>query len=219
MKILFINPNTSAEMSETIDKSAKKYASSGTDITTVNPSEGPDFIANAYLEALQVPRVIDLVERNKKNYDAFVIACGGDPGLEACRLIAGNVIGIGEAAIMTACAVARRFSFLNTMKGSSVLDRLYGLGVDRNRCASARVVGSGVGDEIVNKRHQMLDIYCQVAKKCVEEDGAGALILLCAGLSDMPEYLEDRLKVPVISGVISAVKIVEQLPSSPVNKR
>ena len=42
------------------------------------------------------------------------------------------------------------------------------------------------------------------------KDGAGALILSCAGMSDIKELLERELKVPVIAGVISALKIAEQ---------
>ena len=45
MKILIINPNTSVEMSRTIDSTAQKCASPGTEITTVNPPDGPEFIA------------------------------------------------------------------------------------------------------------------------------------------------------------------------------
>ncbi len=57
----------------------------------------------------------------------------------------------------------------------------------------------------------MLDAYLKVGQTCIKEDGAGALILNCAGMSDLTEYLAERLKVPVISGVISAVKMAEQL--------
>lgn len=212
MKILLINPNTSRDMTETINRVAKKAASLKTDITTLNPDEGPEFLANSSLEALQVPKVIDLVERNRENYDAFIIACGGDPGLDSCRILAKNVIGSGEAAIMTACAVAKKFSFLNTMAGLSILDRLYTLGIDKARCASVRVLGNEGSAEIVKKRHLMLEAYYKIGKKCIDEDGASALVLLCAGLCDVTNYLEERLGVPVISGVISAVKIAEQLP-------
>jgi allantoin racemase len=215
MRILIINPNTSVEMSRTIDSTAKKYASPGTEITTVNPQDGPDFIANAYHAALQAPKVVELVEKNRENYDAFIIACGSDPGLEACRIVTQNVLGVGESAIMTACAVAKRFSFLTPLKGGvlSRRERLHSLGIDQSRCASVRVVGSGISDEIVRKRHQMLDVYCQVGQKCVDEDGASALILTCAGMSDLKGYLEERLKVPIFSGVETAVKIAEQLPT------
>jgi len=215
MKILIINPNTSVEMSKTINSTAKKYASAGTEITTVNPDDGPDFIANAYHAALQAPKVVELVEKNRGNYDYFIIACGSDPGLEACRLVTKNVIGIGEAAIMTACAVAKRFSFLSTTGESAAVvpDRLRSLGIDPSRCASARPVGTS--DEIVKKRHEMFEVYCQVGQKCIEEDGAGALIFSCAGMSDIKERLEQYLKVPVIAGVISAVKIAEQFSEIP----
>ena len=214
MKILIINPNTSAEMSKTIDNTAKKFASHGTEITTVNPQDGVDFIANAYHAALQAPKVVDLIKKNIGNYVCFIIACGVDPGLEACRLITKNVIGAGEAAVMTACAVAQRFSFLTPLKGGVLArrERVRCLGIDQSRCASVRVVGSGIDDEIVRKRNEMFEIYYQVGQKCVDEDGAGALVLTCAGMSDLKERLEERLKIPVFSGVESAVKIAEQLP-------
>ena len=221
MKILIITPNISLEMSNTIDSTAKKYASASTEIITVNPTDGPEFIANAYHVALQAPKVTELVEKNKGNYDHFIVACGADPGLDACRVITKSVIGIGEAAIMTACAVTKRFSFLSVTKGGTLssLERLRCLGIDQSRCASVRVVGNGVNDEIVRRRHEMLDVYCQIGQKCIEEDNAGALILVCAGMSDLKEYLEERLKVPVISGVISSVKIVEQLPTLQTGER
>jgi len=201
-------------MSKTIDNTAKRFASHGTEITTVNPKEGPEFIANPYDAALQAPRVIDLVKNNINRVDCFIIACGVDPGLEACRLLAKNVLGAGEAAVMTACAVAQRFSFLTPLKGGVLArrERLRCLGIDQSRCASVRVVGSGLGDEIVRKRNEMFEVYCRVGQQCVDEDGAGALVLTCAGMSDLKERLEDRLKVPVFSGVECAVKIAEQLP-------
>lgn len=215
MKILIINPNTSAEMTETIDKAAKKYALPGTDITTVQPAEGPAFIASDCDIALQTPRIIEIVDKNLSAYDYFIIACGFDPGIDACRKITKNVIGIGEASIMTACTVAGRFSYLNTTPASAaaVPERMRSLGVDPSRLASARPVGTS--DEIVKKRHEMLDVYCQVGRKCIEEDGAGALVLSCAGMSDIKEILEQRLEIPVIAGVISALKIAEQFSYSP----
>ena len=214
MKILIINPNSSAEMTETIDSEAKKYASPDTEITTVNPSDGPAFMTNAYHSAIQVPKVLDILEKNKGNYDYFILACGLDPGLNACRVAFKNIIAIGEAAIMTACTVAKRFSFLSSTEetAAAVPDRLRSLGICPSRCASARPVGTS--DEIVKKRKEMLDHYCRIGQKCIE-DGADALIFSCAGMSDIKEYLEQRLKIPVISGVISAIKIAEQFSGVP----
>jgi len=215
VKILIINPNTSLEMTETIDSAAKKYAFSGTEITTVSPPDGPDYISGAYDSAIQTPKVISILEDNRDSYDYFILACGFDPGLDACRLVTNNVIGMGEAAIMTACTLTKRFSFLNTTveSAAAVPDRLRSIGIDSSRLASARAVGTS--DEIVKKRHEMFDVYCRVGQKCIEEDGAGALILSCAGMSDIKERLEQHLKVPVIAGIISALKIIEQFSCVP----
>ncbi len=215
MKILIINPNTSAEMTKTIDSTAKKYASPGTEITTVNPPDGPTFIGSAYDSALQTPKVLDILEKNKDSYDYFILACGSDPGIDACRLVTKNIIGIGEAAIMTACTVAKRFSVLGSTveSAAAVPEKLRSLGIDPSRFASARPVGTS--DEIVKKRHEMFGVYCQVGQKCIDEDGAEALIFSCAGMGDIKERLEQNLKVPVIAGVISALKIAEQFSDIP----
>jgi len=214
MEILIINPNSSVEMTKTIDSVAKKYASPATGISTVNPLDGPTFMSNAYHSAIQMPKVLDLLDKNKGSYDYFILACGLDPGLDACRVVVKNIIGMGEAAIMTACAVAKRFSFLSSTPeiAAAVPERLRSLGIDLSRCASARPVGTS--DEIVKKRFEMLDLYCQVGQKCIE-DGAGAIILSCAGMSDIKEDLEQHLKIPVIAGVISAIRIAEQFSGIP----
>lgn len=212
MKILMINPNTSVEISQTVDRIAKRYASPETEITTVNPDEGPDHLSNPYDYALQAPKVIELIEKNLNDYDFFVNACAADPGLDACRLITRNVIGIGEAAYLTACAVARKFSVIYELKqGEPIIrERIHRYGIDQSRCASVKVIGKGDG-EIVKKRNEMLDVYYQAGRECVEKDKAGALILACAGMADLKERLEGALKVPAFSGVESAVKIAEQI--------
>jgi allantoin racemase len=155
------------------------------------------------------------VRKGRGQYDFFIVACGSDPGVDACRMLTRNVIGIGEAAIMTALAVSRRFSFLSTTPtgASNAPDRLRNLGVDLTRFASARAVGTS--DEIVKKRHEKFDIYLKVGKACIQDDGAGALILSCAGMSDLKEQMEQALEVPVVVGVVSAVKIAEQFTSVP----
>lgn len=214
MKILIINPNSSIEMTQTIDSEAKKYASPGTEITTVNPPDGPAFMSNDYHSAIQTPKVLEMLEKNKDKYDYFILACGLDPGIDACRVVTPNLIGMGEAAIMTACAVAKRFSILSSTDetAAGVPARLRSLGLESWRCASVRPVGTS--DEVVKKRKELLGHYCELGRKCIA-DGAGALIMSCAGMSDIKDYLEQQLKVPVIAGVISAVKIAEQFSGIP----
>ena len=123
-------------------------------------------------------------------------------------MVTKNVLGIGEVSILTACTVARRFSYLNTTPASAVPDRLRTMGIDPGRLASARAVG--INAEIVWKRQNNLEKYLKVGRQCIEQDGASAVILSCAGMSDLKDTLEQELGVLVITGVVSALKIAEQ---------
>ncbi len=213
MRILVINPNTSLEMTSTVRVTANKYASPRTNVIVVNSQEGPECIANPYDIVIQVPRTMDIIRRNQADYDYFIIACAADPGVDACRGITPNVIGIGEAAIMSACAVAKRFSFIYEIEGGEVRlrERLRRFGIEPTRCASVKVLGSGGNHDIVARRHEMFDVYLRAGRECVERDGAGAIILCCAGMSDLKEPLEKQLGVPIFSGVESAIKFAEQV--------
>jgi len=82
------------------------------------------------------------------------------------------------------------------------------MGIDPGRLASARAVG--INAEIVWKRQNNLEKYLKVGRQCIEQDGASAIILSCAGMSDLKETLEQELGVLVITGVVSALKIAEQ---------
>lgn len=73
MKILIINPNSSVEMTQTIDSEAKKHASPETEITTVNPPDGPAFMSNDYHSAIQIPKVLGILEKKKNDYDYFIL--------------------------------------------------------------------------------------------------------------------------------------------------
>jgi allantoin racemase len=49
------------------------------------------------------------------------------------------------------------------------------------------------------------------ARKALEEDRAEVICLGCAGMSGLDKELERELNVPVIDGVVSALKLMEGL--------
>ena len=48
-------------------------------------------------------------------------------------------------------------------------------------------------------------------KKAIEEDGAEVLLLGCAGMAGADKILQSALQVPVLDGVVCAVKLAEIL--------
>src|SRR3989338_4401364 len=118
MRILVVNPNTTASMTAKIGAAARRGASSGTEIVAVNPASGPASIEGYYDEALSLAGLLEVI-RTTPDFDAVVIACFDDTGLDAARCLTDKpVIGIGEAAYHFASMIANKFSVVTTLARS-----------------------------------------------------------------------------------------------------
>ena len=142
MRLLVINPNTTASMTEKIAQPRAPRRPPGTEIVATNPRPGPASIEGYYDEALCVPGVLEIV-RKAQGVDGVVIACFDDTGLDAVRcLTAAPVIGIGEAGFHFAAMLSNKFSVVTTLARSvpAIEHNLvrYGLAT---RCARVRRFG------------------------------------------------------------------------------
>jgi allantoin racemase len=211
MRILIVNPNTTADMTEKIAVSARAVASPGTDIIAVNPENGPVSIEGYYDEAFSVPGLLtEIAKGEASGVSAHIIACFDDTGLEAARSLAtAPVIGIGEAAFHLASLVAHRFSVITTLSRSiaAIETNLmkYGLG---HRCAKVRACEVPVLalDDPASDAFNQISAEIDRARR---EDRAEAVVLGCAGMADLAARLTERHGFPVIDGVSSAVKLAE----------
>ncbi|MBZ9821272.1 aspartate/glutamate racemase family protein [Mesorhizobium sp. CA4] len=211
MRILVINPNTTASMTAKIGEAAKSVASAGTEIMAVNPADGPPSIEGYFDEVFAVPGIIAEM-RKAPAADAYVIACFDDTGLDAARCASGApVIGIGEAAFHMASLIAGKFSVVTTLARSvpAIEHNLakYGLA---SRCAKVRSSEVAVLElerPGSNARHR---ISREIAR-AISEDHAEAIVLGCAGMADLANSLSEEHGVPVLDGVVCAVTLAEGL--------
>ncbi len=210
-KICIINPNTTKAMTHKIDLTAKNFANVDTEIISVEPNIGPESIEGYYDEAFCIPGLIEEINNNI-NADGYIIACFDDTGLDAVRSITDKpVIGIGEAAYHVASFVSGNFSVITTLSRSiNPLKhnlKKYGL---FEKCVSISSIEVPVLDleEISNDN---LDKLNKGIEKTILEDNAEAIILGCAGMSNLAKDLELNHGLPVIEGVSSAVVLIEGL--------
>jgi allantoin racemase len=212
MRILVINPNTSEEMTQDIGVQARKFARPDTEVETVSPAWGPRSIEGHYEDELAAVATLEVIQERAADFDGVVIACYGDPGLHAAREISPvPVVGIAEASMLMACTIAHSFSIVTVLPRIKPLFesmlRMYGL---EGRCASIRTTPLSVLDCERDPEAAGREIV-RAARLAIDEDGAEAICLGCAGMGALDKTVEAELGVPVLDGVACGVKLIESL--------
>lgn len=214
MKILVVNPNSTASMTTKIAAAARAIARPDTEIVAATSQNGPPSIQGFLDVATCVPGLLEEVKRHP-DVDAIVIACFDDTGLDAVRcLVSVPVLGIGEAAYHAASMVATKFSVITTLSRSvpGLENNLQRYGLAR-KCVRVRATDIPVlkleeGDPAT------LDKIRSEIRDAIEQDRAEAIVLGCAGMADLMEQLSDEFGLPVIDGVAVGVAIAEALANT-----
>ena len=189
-------------------------AGKGTEVHTVQPEAGPRSIEGNADEVLAGYHTLDLVAGTRGKYDAYVIACYGDPALAACREVSSvPVIGIAEASFHMASLVAYKWSVVTVLpRVKPLLEELVHRNGMEMRCASIRCTPLTVleiEEDIERTKRMMVD----EGRQAIENDGAEAILLGCAGLGPLDKWMHEQLGVPVLDGVACGVKLAEALHS------
>lgn len=211
MRILVVNPNTTASMTAKIGAAAQRAALPGTEIVAVNPASGPASIEGYYDEAMSLVGMLEII-RAHPDADAIIIACFDDTGLDAARCLTDRpVIGIGEAAYHFASILANKFSVVTTLARSvpALEHNLHRYGL-ASRCV--RVRSSEVA--VLELEHAAGPARARInaeIRRAIEEDRAEAVVLGCAGMTDLTDALATEHGLPVLDGVVCAVALCEGL--------
>ena len=206
-QILVINPNSNEAVTEGMAKVLQSFNfSDGPEIVCVSLPQGPFGIeSQADIEFVKLPLRNMVSER--KDIEAFVIACYSDPGLQVCREATDRpVFGIQECAVLAAMAQGDRFGVIALQELSIRRHLIYlrQMGV-MGRFAKERAVNLSV--EECASGAKTFDKLCTVAQQLRDEDKADTVILGCAGMASHRSSLESRIGIPVIDPVEAAVSM------------
>jgi allantoin racemase len=211
MRLCLLNPNSTESMTEEMSAAARAVASPGTEVAGVTATSAPPTIEGYRDEAIAAAAVAEIVEECGDSFDAIVIACFGDPGLQAARQISNRpVVGIAEASFMLALGLGYRFAILtNTQPDIPEMEELVRHnGVD-GRCSGVEAVELGVAEADAD-RDAAVDAYRRAGERAIEA-GAEVLCLGCGPMVGLRPLLEDALEVPVIEAVPAGVAIAEAM--------
>jgi allantoin racemase len=212
-RIAVLNPNTTVAMTDKAVACARAVVDPSTEIVGVTNQSGPPSIESHYDEAMAVPGLLaDIARCESDGIQGYVIACFGDPGLDAARELArGPVLGIAEAGMHAATMVGRSFSIVTTL-GRTIgqaeqLVARYGYGA---MCHSIYACEVPVL-ELDQPASEARKLVVELCRRAVEVDQSDSIVLGCAGMADFCTEVADQVGVPVIDGVTAAVTFVEAL--------
>jgi len=186
LKICVIVPVISREL---IKKGEEKkrygnYVRPDTQVDYVFVDYGPASIESMYDHDLASPFVVKKAEWAELNgYDAVVVTCMMDPGVEAAKeALDIPVVGPGEAARQIAPLLGKKITKIYP-RGLTVL-------------------------ELVEDADKTYSVLLKDAKKALEQ-GFEVLILSCTGLTGIGKRLQEALKVPVLEGEALALALAQ----------
>jgi len=211
MKLQVINPNTTAEMTTAIERAALRTAGDRYGIFCTSPPSGPKAIEAACDTIAAAPMILDELRHGiAAGCAGHVIACFDDPAVAACReLASGPVLGIAEGAMMAASVLGARYGVITTATaGIPIIEDMaerYGLASKLRSVRSCNMAVLDLG------KSPAADQRVLVAAQQALADGAEVLVLGCAGMADLSDWLQRETGVPVVEGVAATVGIVSGL--------
>ncbi len=157
-----------------------------------------------------VPGVLDIIANGI--FDAYVIACFDDTGLAEARTVTKKpVIGIGQASFHLAALSSGRFSVLTTLAVSIPVIagniQTQGFGPI---CSGVYASGVPVLDleTAPNKSRKIISSHLQ---KMAVKNPSTAVVLGCAGMTNIWKKLQPDHQITLIDPVAAAAKLVTVL--------
>lgn len=211
-RILLLNPNTSAEMTERMLEAGRAVAARDTDLVPLTAVRGVPYIATRAEAQIGGAIALEMLAEHHRRVDAAIIAAFGDPGLFGAReLFDIPVVGLAEAAMLTACMLGRRFAIVSFARALGPWYEecvaMHGL---TGRCAGIRLLDSPFR-EVTAVQEEKEDRLVRLANEAVQRDDADVVILAGAPLSGLAAKVAHRIPVPVVDQVAAAVKQAEAL--------
>jgi allantoin racemase len=209
LRILDANGNTTAAVTEICAAAARAAASPGTEIAAVTPRFGPAVISSRAENAIAAHGILDCLAAHHEGCDAAVLAVSYDTALAAARqLLPIPVLGMTEAACLTACTLGGRFGLVTFSSAELYRELIASYGL------ASRLAGIGL---VAASPYDAASDPGGVAAKVAEaaaalaRAGAEAVILGGAALAGMAPRIRDVVPVPLVDGIAAGVRLAEAL--------
>ncbi len=219
MRILLLNPNTTQSVTQRLADAAAKVISPGTTLVPLTAPRGVPYIATRAEAQIGGGVALEMLAEHHRSADAAIIAAFGDPGLLGAReLFDIPIVGMAEAAMLTACMLGRKFVIVTfAMALTPWYEETVALHGLRSRCAGIRMLDDSFRS-ISDVQEEKEDLLVDLANRSIVETSADVVIFGGAPLAGLADKVKHRIPVPVVDQVQAAVRQAETLAILNVNK-
>lgn len=206
MRVLVINPNTSASVTDMVMASCRKaYPALHWDGATA--AFGAAYVASEVAYAIAAHAMLDAFAENYTDHDAVLIACFGEPGLLALREICPvPVTGLAEASFL---AAEKRGPFAVVTGGKAWEPMLTRFA--RTHQLDTQLLGvytvELTGAQIAAAPDAAMESLRDACRQGMDA-GAQSIVLGGAALVGMADGLQKQLAVPVLDNVLLGAEAV-----------
>lgn len=210
-RILYIDPVGKGLVEEGLQYLVS-HQREDTELKMLALPRGPEQLEYRYYEALVLVDILHLIQAaEKEGFDAAIIGCFYDVGLQAAREVSQRmpVVAPCEASVLLAATLGDKFSIIVGRRKwiPEMRENVIKYGM-KERLASFKSVDLGVL-EFHQDEEETARRFRKVALEAVESDGAEVVILGCTATYGFHELLQRELGVPVIDCSIAALKTAE----------
>lgn len=218
MRILLVNPNMTTSMTEAMAQIASDVVGTNAEIVPITATTGFPYIASRAEAQIAGGIALEMIADNLDGIDAVVIAAFGDPGVAGAReLFDVPVVGMAEAAVMSAAMLGERFSivtfsplmtrwYADCVADTGLGGRFAGVRTPEMRAIDVERVADDLRDELI-----------ALARTSVAQDGADVILLGGAPLAGLaPQIAVDVPAIvldPIACAVAQAMALVNLSPN------
>lgn len=217
MRVVYVVPGVmpQAEMDRRCGL-LREWAFPGTEVDIVGVTEGPGSIESAYEEYLSIaPTAKLMVELEQKGYDAAILGCAGDPGLDAMRELTGKmlVVAPGATSFLAAAMLGHRFAVLTV--DDTMIQLSYELAFKAG-CSEKLAAVAGVNIpvlDLANDREATIGKMLTLCRTLIQEKQVDTLVLGCMsmGFLNVAEDISKAVGVPCVNPAKVCLKFAEAL--------
>ncbi len=205
MRILLANPNTSTALTARMAAVAAQALPVDVRLSSATAPRGFPYISNRSEAQVAGTITLEMLARQGKGVDAAIIAAFGDPGVRAARdLMPYPVIGVAEAAMLSAAMLGERFAILAftwRMQGW-YRDCVHQVGLERRFAGFRAPTHAPRSPETA--QDDLRDALLECVRACRERDGADVVIVAGAPLAGFAQNAAAETGVLLVDPILAA---------------